>query len=323
MNFRVPAIVLAIAIVLVVPSAQSAALTHPAYAADQRGAILVQVTDTSINPLPAEVVLPALGLGVRLSVDGTVLVANVPDGRYLVQVRHEGYASDSHLLRVTGDTVRIDFVLSPAADERGRRGAPDAGSLARARLRYFIGRRTTMSPGTFLTRTAIELRGARTVSALLRDVPGVRVERVAKGRTILRSTEASGPGCVDGMFVFLDGAEMTPSDGSSSDAVPEHSRAEHPLQSPRRPAAGGPEGTTLPALRWIGPSAGNLVQVADDHTNGSGTMAVRGRRTTDIDRVKVSSLVAVEVYSSPGSAPPEFQTPGVECGIVLIWTAGA
>jgi hypothetical protein len=79
----------------------------------------------------------------------------------------------------------------------------------------------------------------------------------------------------------------------------------------------------LVTLRWVGPSGRDLVRVARDPTSASPTVALRGSRVTDIDQVKVSSVVAVEVYSSPGAAPPEFQVPGGECGVVLIWTAGA
>jgi hypothetical protein len=156
----------------------------------------------------------------------------------------------------------------------------------------------TMTRGTFLTRNEIERRGTRTVSALLRGIQDVRVERSARGRTIVRSTEASGPGCPNGMLGFLDGTEMTP-------------------------LAGSDEGTRLPALSWIGPSTDNLVRLTHDRTNGSRATAVRSPRMTDIDRVKVSSVLAVEVYAWPNSAPPEFQMPGAECGLVVIWTAGA
>jgi hypothetical protein len=78
-------------------------ISHP-------GAILVQATDTSINPLAVEIVLPAFGLGVRLSDEGVALFLNVPDGVYLMQARHLGYRPEWRVIRITGDTARIDVV---------------------------------------------------------------------------------------------------------------------------------------------------------------------------------------------------------------------
>jgi hypothetical protein len=90
-----------------------------------------------------------------------------------------------------------------------------------------------------------------------------------------------------------------------------------------RLAAAGAAERGLRTVRWVGPSGGDLVRVAHDPVIGSGRSAVRGPRTTDIDRVDVRSVVAVEVYSSPRSVPPEFQMDGAECGVLLIWTTGA
>lgn len=318
------AIVGTIAMLLAVPLVQSAAQAGSAHAADVPGAIVVQVTDTSLNPLPAEIMFPALGVGLRLSAEGTVVLVSVPDGLYLLEVRHDGHTSDSRLLRVAGDTVRVGFVLSPVADEQGRPNALAAGGLERARLRSFIERRATMTSGTFLTRAAIEREGERTAGALLRGMRNVRVERGARGRTIVRSTETSGPDCDRGMLVFVDGAAIASSDDSSpgAAAAEHHSRAQHSREARRRLTAGGVAAAS-PALRWVGPSGDDLVRVAHDPASVTETTAGRGPRVTDIDRMKASSLVAVEIYASPGSAPREFQLPGAQCGVVLIWTAGA
>jgi hypothetical protein len=213
------------------------------------------VTDTCLNPLPAEVALPVLGFGVRLSEDGTAVLLDVPNGLYLVEVRHAGHASDSRLVRVAGDTARADFALTPIAAERGPAGARGGGDIARARLHYFIQRSATaMSPGTFITRHQIERR------ALCSATSGASASSVP------------------------------PADGGSC-ARPKHQRAD-------------------------------LVRVAHNAVRAGETTAVRGAGVTDIDRVKVSSVAALEIYASRGSAPPEVQLPGAECGVVLIWTAG-
>lgn len=321
MTRRGRAIVGAIAMLLVVPLVRSGAQPPSTHAAGPPGVIVVQVTDTCLNPLPAEVALPALGFGVRLSEDGTAVLVDVPNGLYLVEVRHAGHASDSRLVRVAGDTARADFALTPIAAERGPAGAPGGGDIARARLHYFIQRSATaMSPGTFITRHQIERRAPRTVSALLGDVRGVRIERAARGRRIVRSTEASEPGCAGGMLVLVDGAPIAPIDDTSPSASAEqNSRAG---QAPGRLAADG-GGTRSPTLRWVGPSGADLVRVAHNAVRAGETTAVRGAGVTDIDRVKVSSVAALEIYASRGSAPPEVQLPGAECGVVLIWTASA
>jgi hypothetical protein len=317
MTRRGRAIAGAIAMLLVVPFARSTAQAHAAIAAGLPGAIVVQVTDTSLNPLPAEVVLPALGLGTRVSENGAVMLVNVPDGLYRVEVRHEGHASDSRLVRVTGDTSRADFALTPIAADRGPTDARGGRDIALARLRYFIERSATLTPGTFITRDDIERRGVRTVTALLRDIRGVQVERGAGRRTTVRSTEAPDPGCARGMLVFVDGDEITPTDDSSLDAATEQPpRARRPREAPLPLTAGR-------RVRWVGPSGADLVRVAYDVASVPQATTVRRAGVTDIDRLKASSVVALEIYSSPGSAPPEFQLAGAECGVVLIWTAGA
>ena len=96
-------------------STRSIAQTTSASTAELPGTIVVHVTDTSLNPLRAQVSLPVFGVDLRLPPDGLAFFADVPDGLYLVKVRLQGYASESRMLRVTGDTVRIDFVLSPDA----------------------------------------------------------------------------------------------------------------------------------------------------------------------------------------------------------------
>jgi hypothetical protein len=309
---------LALAPVLVAALAQSAEalLQSPPDATARPGAILVQVTDTSINPLPAEVVLPGLALGVRLTEEGTLLVVNVPEGVYIVQVRHSGYASDWRVIRVIRDTVRVDFTLAPATGRKGRGASGRIGqtSLATARLLYFLARSTSISGGSFLTRAEIERRRARNMSALLRGVRDVRVDRTSSGWIALRSAEALRETCPSGMLVFVDAVPLSAPDTLTA--------------SPPSVAGGG----TAPdraqrtgwsptaRFRWVGPRARDLVPVmmgpTDAPQNASGE-----RAQANVDRVRLSSVVAVEVYPALAGVPPEFLLPGAECGVVVIWTA--
>ena len=276
------------------------------------GAILVQVTDTSINPLPADVVLPALGLGVKLSEEGALLFLNVPDGVYLVQARHAGHATRSQLIRVTDDTVRVDFVLAPQA-EGARRTADPGGGIAQARLIYFLGRTPTMPLGSFLAGAEIKRRRARTMSALLGRVRDVRIDRTTPGRVTIRSSEATGPGCDAGMLVFVDGMPL-PSRGVVSRGGDERADARGRRLSWR--VNRGRQETAARALRWVGPLGHDLVKVAPDPALAS---AAPASLATDIDRIAMSSVVAVEVYPTLASVPAEFLVPEAECGVVLVW----
>jgi hypothetical protein len=307
------------------PSVAWGTQADPARAPALPGAILVHVTDTSINPLAAELVLSALGLGVRLSDDGSVLIENVPDGVYLIQVQHEGYASDSRLAHVAGDTALVDVALPPLAAAGGRPGAAHAGGIVRARMLYFVSRGATLAASSFITRAEVERRRARTMGDLLRAVLDVKVDRGARGRMIARSTGASRLDCADGMLVFLDGVAMNEPVGPGPDPAPPDER--HPRAGRSRPASwrltGGGQENGLRALRWVGPSGGDLVRVALDPGRVPATTTAVRPGAADMGRVRMSSVLAVEVYAASGDVPPEFQMPGAECGVVLIWTAGA
>jgi hypothetical protein len=305
-------------------SNRAAAQATPASAGELPGTIVVHVTDTSLNPLRAQVSLPAFGVDVQLPPEGLAFFVDVPDGLYVVRVRLEGYTSESRALRVTGDTARVDFVLSPVQTEPAKPEPVRARGVAQARLRYFIERGLTTESGAFITRTAIERDGARTPGGVLRGVPDVIVERGARRRTIVRSRHAAGPGCAAGMVVFVDGAPLRGSDDVSAVAVTERSsRAEYAQLANWRPSREPARDAAMPELRWVGPHGGDLVKVAHNAVAGSSTSTARRRHVSDVDEVRLSSVVAIEVYSSPASVPPEIQMPGAECGVVLVWTAGA
>jgi hypothetical protein len=277
-----------------------------------RGAILVQAVDTSINPLPAEIVLPAFEVSARGNEDGAVLFVNVPDGLYLLHARHLGYRPEWRFIRVTGDTVRIELVLAPAEIRTGaaRRG------LADARLRDFL-RRTTASPlGTFLTRGEIERRRARTLVALLGRIPDVRIDRSA-GPPIVRSERAVSAQCASGMLVLVDGvipAAASVPDVFAVGAAPEEPRFVPALRAERRP---GGRTSRWEAARPIF-EASSLDGAGD---TGATMRAVAARRIASaIERIPLARVAAVEVYPTLPGVPPEFRLVGAECGLVLVWT---
>ncbi len=308
----------ALAMLLASPSDESAA--QQANTTEARGAILVQVTDTSINPLAAMLILPTLGLGAQLAEDGTVLVVNVPDGLYVISVQHQGYRSESEVLRVAGDTVQVEVALLP--DQMPRTTPARAGAaIAPARLRSFIAWSSHVNPGTFVARSEIERRNARSMRSFLRRDPDIRVERAVDGTTILRSAMATGPQCADGMLVYVDGLAVRPADAPTRNlSTVRYWQASRQAQGTRPLDVGRRTGTGSVGLRWVAVTNGGLVQIAHEPASEAAEFAMRSLRVTDIDLIDMSSVVAIEIYSTPGSAPPELQEPGADCGVVSIWT---
>jgi hypothetical protein len=270
------------------------------------GAIIVQTVDTSINPVAAEIVIPAFGLGVRLSEEGAAILLNIPDGLYLLQARRLGYRPEWRLARVRGDTSRLEFTLAPATD--GTNG------LADARLRDFLRRSSEMQLGTFVTRAEIERGRARNLAAVLGRIPEITVDRNGPGSTVVRSRRAT-PECHSGMLLFIDGmrpiAPRLTSDiaaAAVTERPPRNWRPERTLRAVR----------ARDASRWsAGPSARQLAGVdpvmALGPTSGAGA-------ASPLDWIPLSLVGAVEVYPTIVDVPAEFRIPGADCGVVLVWT---
>jgi hypothetical protein len=277
-----------------------------------RGAILVHAVDTSINPLHAEIMLPAFEVAARGNEDGAVLFVNVPDGLYLLQARHLGYRPEWRFVLVTGDTTRLEMVLPPADVRAGARRI----GLPESRLREFLRRTTAIPLGTFLTRGEIERRRARNLVALLARVPDVVVDRSATGATVVRSERAVEPQCASGMLLLVDAAVPTtaPVPAGETRDGPHEPRFIHGLRPERfiaRAARRDPAQPLLDAslLGVVGDGAG-------DDPRGAGA-----RRTLSvIERIPMAHVAAVEVYPTLTGVPAEFRVSGAECGLVLVWT---
>jgi hypothetical protein len=288
---------------LLLGQAPSARIVHA-------GAILVQAMDTSINPLAAEIVLPAFGLGVRLSDEGAVLLRNVPDGMYLIQARQLGYRPEWRVVRITGDTARIEFVLPPAD------GVHQGGGLAGSRLRDFLRRSGSIQMASFVTRAEIERRRPRNLGALLGGVAEITIDRAGAGPAIVRSNRATQPGCASGMLLFVDG--MLPGAPEIAGGLTERS-GERPssrrLRSERATVARASAGN---AERWsTATTARELAGV--EPVAPYGPTSPR-RRSSPLDWLPVSLVAGVEVYPTVDDVPPEFRIGGAECGAVLVWT---
>jgi hypothetical protein len=299
--------------------------THDAGAQTRKpGAIYFQVIDTSVNPLAgAEVVLPHIGLALRLAEEGSLLLLDVPNGVYLVQARHVGYKTEWQIVRVTGDTARAHFMLMPAAHALDTVSVIADGAPLETRLREFLRRSTTSPSGYFLTREDVERRRPPDFGALLQTVSGVVVQRATPGTTLVRSRRSGDNRCNAGMLVFVDGMLV-----NSPGAVggPGQRMPREDSVAMRRPRGGGttPGGTLPDAGRGgrRGLAAGGQFLGAEPIPNVDAASAVNTASLFDVNQVPLSTVAGVEVYPSLAGVPPEFRVPGAECGVVLIWTAG-
>ena len=284
---------------------RSARVTH-------HGAILVQAVDTSINPLAAEIVLPAFGIGVRLSEEGIVLLMNIPDGTYLVQARHLGHRPEWRVVRIAGDTAHADFVLPPADLSRGKHGH----GLAESRLREFLRRSVQLQQASFITRTEIERRRPKNLAALLDRLPEITVEGAGSIPTVVRSSHVALPKCRSGMLIFVDG--MLPAHtavaNASDDAAVER-RSPRGLRPERATFGAGVVGSE--SAQWPLASARELA--GGESLVSSGPTSAR-RNPSPLEWVPIGLVAGVEIYPTVADVPPEFLVAGAECGVVLVWT---
>ena len=278
-----------------------------------RGAFLVHAVDTSINPLHAEIVMPAFEVSARGDDDGAVLFVNVPDGLYLLHARHLGHRPEWRFVRVTGDTVRVELVLVPADIRRGT----GRGTLAESRLREFLRRTTAIPLGTFLTRGEIQRRRARSLVALLAQVTDVTIDRSPNGPPVVRSDRAAGARCASGMLVLVDAvipAGVGQAEGLTPAHGPQEPRLMQGLRAERR--------VTGHASRWnaVRPRfETGSPEVAGEPAGEPRATSAR-RAASPIERIPITRIAAVEVYPTLPGVPPEFQLVGAECGVVLVWT---
>jgi hypothetical protein len=310
---------LALAVTALTPTHDAGAQTP------RRGAIYFQVIDTSVNPLAgAEVVLPHLGVAMRLAEEASLLLLDVPDGMYLVQARHLGYKAEWQIVRVTGDTARAHFMLMPDPHVLDTVDVVADGGPLETRLREFLRRSTSSPSGYFLTREDVERRRPADVGALLQTVSGVVVQRAVPGPALIRSRRSGDSRCSGGMLVFVDGmlANSPGAIGGSRQRMAREDTIALRRLRPGGTASGGTVGGGRPGARGgTGRPAGSVFGTEPmPSVDASGT--ANASSLFDVNQVPLSTVAGVEVYPSLAGVPPEFRVPGAECGVVLIWTAG-
>jgi hypothetical protein len=274
-----------------------------------RGAILVQTMDTAINPLAADIALPAFGLALRLSDEGAVLLMNIPDGTYLIQARHLGHRPDWRFVRIDGDTAQADFILPPADVAKGGSGL----GLAESRLRDFLRRSAAIQQASFITRAEIDRRRPRNLVALLARMSELTVDRGGSGAAVLRSKGANRSGCASGRLIFVDGMLPNPLPAAAGfTETAADRRSPRGLRTERAMLGAGTLGSD--AAQW---STAAPTRAPADVPSGR----TSGRRiASPLDWIPISLVAGVEVYPSGDDVPLEFQVAGAECGAVLVWT---
>jgi iron complex outermembrane receptor protein len=142
--------------------------TSPATAVRARAAAVVtgRLTDARTGePLPgATIVFPDLKQGTATDADGRFSFANLPRGRFTVQVTSLGYNTISQAVD-TGGGQALDFKLTPAATEIGQvvvTGVSQATELRRSPV-----------PTTVVDRTRLNQTSATNVIDAIAHTPGI------------------------------------------------------------------------------------------------------------------------------------------------------
>lgn len=140
-----------------------------------------------IEALEDERLLPGIrvdvtGLGLQgiTNESGKALIRGIPPGSHLVAVQAPGFASESFVVDFApGSAMKAEIKLAsdpePLAAALARLVADETQGQADAPSRHEPAARQHRGEGTFLTRADIEKRQARTLSDVLRSVPGVRI----------------------------------------------------------------------------------------------------------------------------------------------------
>jgi len=133
---------------------------------------------------------------------GEFRIFGLPPGTVVFNVRRIGFESASFTAVLKpGKTHRASFPMTATAQNLPTVAVSDTASKTHW-LDQFARRKTT-NRGTFITRTEIERRGARTGTDIVRTVPGVRLAplRGAAGYQVIMNRGAGARACIPTMFV--------------------------------------------------------------------------------------------------------------------------
>jgi hypothetical protein len=135
------------------------------------------VMGDSARPIARAIVeIRALQRSVMTGAGGGFALTVDKPGTYLLEVRALGFSPTSRALRLgSGDTLRVDFTLSPVPQELAPLVVTDSSPLPTG-MRGFEERRRA-GFGRFLTRDMLAEREHDTVAGILRGIAGMRMVR--------------------------------------------------------------------------------------------------------------------------------------------------
>jgi hypothetical protein len=279
------------------------------------GAMRVAVVDLNGTALPgAELELPMLEVKFAVPEGGTLLVNHVPAGTYVLQVRRLGYAMQTRLVTVRGDTQSVRFALDKLV---ATLDTVNVTARENDRSRDFE-RRLRAGHGKVFTSNDIEKSHAVLLTQFLETVHGVKLQSVSGGYSERAPLGASGV-CPSGVLVYLDGVAVNaledtdPARGFPSFGAPPPRMSGRPSGSSTTGPTLSPSGSGRPAPVAAAIAASEAASVPNP-TRSSAALP-----PFDINTIALSRIAAMEVY--PEGAPA--QTPyggGSRCGLVLLWS---
>jgi hypothetical protein len=136
------------------------------------------VTGDSARPLAGAIVeIASVGRRATANARGAYTLVIDHAGAYSIEARAMGFSSSVRAVRLgSGDTLRLDFALSPVPQELAPVVVTVEEALPTERMRGFEERRR-LGFGRFITRDMLDQREHDTVSGILRGMAGVRMVR--------------------------------------------------------------------------------------------------------------------------------------------------
>lgn len=192
----------------------ASAATGPVRAQAGGATLAGTVSDTSGAPVPAaQVVLAGSGRAAFTDSAGRFRVRDFPPGRYEVRVRRVGFQPLSFDVVIEdGTSAEVRITIAPNPPPVLPTVAVSA-EVRRARMAGFYERARRAVGGVFLDRDMIERRSPANLSSLVLTVPGLTVDRDARGEALILSRPMGFRRCpitifVDGMLMGTSGREV-------------------------------------------------------------------------------------------------------------------
>ena len=240
------------------------------------------VTGDSSRAIQGAIVeIASLGRSTTTNARGTYTLLIDRAGTFSIEARALGLARSSRAVRLgSGDTLRVDFVLSEIPQEL----APvvvtaEEAPLPTGIMRAFEERRR-MGFGRFITRDMLDQREHDTVSGILRGMAGVRM--------VQRPTACGGG------FSAATGRGIAAVEFSTN-------------ASAAGATCGG--GTPLPAACYM-----------SIYQDGVRIWGPGSPEVPDFEQMRNNQFEGVEVYRGPAELPIQYQGTGAACGAILLWT---